>query len=115
MQGNVILGALLPIVFCTSVLVLILLWMRRKGIAAQHEKARNAFAAALATKNIKIDPTDVTTKQGAGGVILCEVTYALGLYANGEYRPSGRVLVRFYCRSSDNDSNESFWYPPIST
>ncbi len=110
MQGNVILGALLPIVFCVSVLTLVLLWVKRQGTTAQQKRARNAFTAALASKNIKVDPVDVATQRGAGGTILCSITYGRTLYANGEYRRSGQVFVRHYPRP-DGDPDWSFWYP----
>jgi hypothetical protein len=110
MQGNVILGILLPIVFCGSVLTLVFLWMKNQGTTAQQERARNAFAKALASKNIKVDPVDVATKRGAGGTILCSITYGRTLYANGEYRRTGRVFVRYYPRP-DGDPDWSFWHP----
>jgi len=109
MQGNTVLGVLLPIVFCGSVLTLVFLWMRRNE-STRHKKAKQAFTEALAAKNIKIDPADVAVRQGSGGVILCQIIYRLGLFASGEYHSSGQVFVRFYPKQ-ENDPDWSFWYP----
>jgi hypothetical protein len=112
LDDNVILAGLpvVPVVFWGFILTLFILWMRRERITTRHEKAKRAFAEALATKNIKIDPTDVTTEQGHGGAILCKVVYGRALYAQGEFRANGMVFVRFYPRP-ENDPQRSFWHP----
>lgn len=109
MSINTTLGALLPIVFCGCVLTLTILWMRGRA-ASQQTKAKQAFAEALASKNIKIDASDVRTKKELDGVIGCEVTYSGALFAVGDYRPNGAVFVRYYPRPKD-DRDWSFWYP----